>query len=114
MDHAAVQCGFCTPGLIMNAKALLDHTAATGEPVAEHDIKVALKDTYCRCTGYASVIRAIQQAAGGEVSPYIPEVQRPGQVVGRPLPHPDARAKVSGQAMYTDDYLRPGCSTPSE
>ncbi|MBN1217790.1 MAG: molybdopterin-dependent oxidoreductase [Anaerolineae bacterium] len=108
VDHAAVQCGFCTPGLIMNAKALLDRKAAAGEPVTEHDIKVALKDTYCRCTGYASVIRAIRQAAGEDVAPYIPAVQEPGQAVGRPLPHPDSLAKVTGQAKYADDYAFPG------
>jgi carbon-monoxide dehydrogenase small subunit len=45
INHGAVQCGFCTPGLIMTAAALLDETA---DP-SEHDIKVALKDTYCRC-----------------------------------------------------------------
>ncbi len=108
VDHAATQCGFCTPGLIMNAKALLDRKAAAGEPVTEHDIKVALKDTYCRCTGYASVIRAIQDAAGQHVPPQIPDVQMPGQAVGRPLPHPTSIDKVTGRALYTDDYHFPG------
>ncbi len=55
VDHGAVQCGFCTPGLIMTGKALLDQKA---EP-SDDDIKHALKDTYCRCTGYISVINAI-------------------------------------------------------
>ena len=59
VDHGAVQCGFCTPGLIMTGKALLDQKA---EPT-DDDIKHALKDTYCRCTGYISVINAIKDAA---------------------------------------------------
>ena len=108
VDHAATQCGFCTPGLIMNAKALLDRKATVGKPVTEHDIKVALKDTYCRCTGYASVIRAIRQAAGEQITPEIPIVQKPGQAVGQPLPHPTSLDKVTGRAMYTDDYDFPG------
>lgn len=108
IDHGAVQCGFCTPGLIMTAKALIDEKAAANEPVTGHDIKVALKDTYCRCTGYSSVIRAIRQAAGEKVEPYIPDVQTPGSAVGRPLPHPDVFDKVAGKGMYTDDYHFPG------
>ncbi|MCS7071562.1 MAG: (2Fe-2S)-binding protein, partial [Anaerolinea sp.] len=54
IHHGAVQCGFCTPGLIMTAAALLDENP---DPDADA-IKHALKDTYCRCTGYQSVIRA--------------------------------------------------------
>lgn len=108
IDHGAVQCGFCTPGLVMTAKALLDQKAAANEPVTEHDIKVALKDTYCRCTGYSSVIRAILQASGRDVSPYIPRTQTPGAAVGRPLPNPDVFDKVTGRARYTDDYHFPG------
>jgi aerobic-type carbon monoxide dehydrogenase small subunit (CoxS/CutS family) len=63
IDHGAVQCGFCTPGLIMTAAALLDEKAQSDQPVTDHDIKAALKDTYCRCTGYTSVLNAIQAAA---------------------------------------------------
>src|SRR5690606_27371262 len=58
IDHGAVQCGFCTPGLIMTAKALLDENPNP----SKQDIVIALKDTYCRCTGYTSVIRAVQSA----------------------------------------------------
>ncbi|MEW5957397.1 MAG: molybdopterin cofactor-binding domain-containing protein [Chloroflexota bacterium] len=108
IEHGAVQCGFCTPGLVMTAKALLDQKAAAGEPVTEHDIKAALKDTFCRCTGYSSVIRAIRQAAGQAVEPNIPPVQPPGAAVGRPLPNPDVLGKVTGRAKYTDDYHFPG------
>jgi xanthine dehydrogenase molybdenum-binding subunit len=58
-EGGAPQCGFCIPGLIMTSKALLDQNP---EP-SEHDIKVALKDTYCRCAGYSFIIHAIQSAA---------------------------------------------------
>ena len=104
LDHGAVQCGICTPGMIMTAKALLDEKSASGEAVTEQDIHVALKDTYCRCTGYRSIVRAILQASGQDLPPDLPATQAAAAVVGRPLPNPDARAKISGAARYTDDY----------
>ena len=58
INHCAVQCGFCTPGLLMTSAALLDENPDPDD----HDIKVALKDTYCRCTGYTSVMQAIRSA----------------------------------------------------
>ncbi len=108
LDHGAVQCGICTPGLIMTAKGLLDSKRAAGEAVTEDDIRTALKDSYCRCTGYQSVINAILQASGEDVAPYIPETSAPGLAVGRPEPNPNALAKITGAARFTDDYRFPG------
>jgi xanthine dehydrogenase molybdenum-binding subunit len=92
----------------MTAKALLDQKAAANEAVTTQDIKVALKDTYCRCTGYSSVIRAILQASGQDVAPYLPAVQPPGTAVGQPLVNPEVLGKVTGRAKYADDYHFPG------
>ena len=108
LDHGAVQCGICTPGLIMTAKGLLDRRKATGDAVTEQDIRAALKDSYCRCTGYQSVINAILQASGQDVRPYLPETQHPGIAVGRAMPNPNALAKITGSARFTDDYSFPG------
>ena len=108
LDHGAVQCGICTSGMIMTAKALLDEKQAAGEVPDEDDIKNALKDTYCRCTGYQSVISAIQQASGQDVPPYIPKTVTAGSEVGKAQPNPDALAKIRGQAKFTDDYRFPG------
>lgn len=108
LDHGAVQCGICTSGLIMTSKALLDEKQAAGELPDEDDIKTALKDTYCRCTGYQSVISAVKQASGQDVSPYIPKTIDAGFEVGRAQPNPDALAKIRGQAKFTDDYHFPG------
>ena len=107
--HGATQCGFCTPGFIMQAKTLLD---ANPDPTDE-EIKHCLKDTYCRCTGYASILTAIKAAAeqmrtGHLPLPQLPETVEPLEAVGQPLPRPDAIAKVTGQALYTDDYLFAG------
>jgi len=108
LDHGAVQCGICTPGVIMTAKALLDEKHAAGEVPNDCDIKTALKDTYCRCTGYQSVINAIKQASGQDVPPYIPPTIAPGVEIGKAQPNPDALAKIRGQAKFTDDYHFPG------
>ncbi len=104
LDHGAVQCGICTAGLIMTSKALLDEKQAAGEVVSESDIKIALKDTYCRCTGYQSVIDAIRQASGQDVPVNIPVVRQTDCEVGKAQPNPDALAKIRGQAKFTDDY----------
>ncbi len=108
LDHGAVQCGICTPGLIMTAKALLDTKNSRNEAVTTDAIKIALKDSYCRCTGYQSVIHAIQQAAGQDVPPYIPKTRSPGLAVGQARPNPDALAKITGRARFSDDYHFPG------
>ena len=59
VDHGAIQCGFCTPGFIMSAKALLDKTT---EPTVD-EIKAAVSNHICRCTGYVQIIEAIEAAA---------------------------------------------------
>jgi xanthine dehydrogenase molybdenum-binding subunit len=108
LDHGAVQCGICTPGLIMTSKALIDEKQAAGEAVTEEHIEVALKDTYCRCTGYRSVMRAILQASGQDVPADFPATRAANKSVGKAVPNPDARAKITGKARYTDDYRFPG------
>jgi len=56
VEHGAVQCGFCTPGMILSAKALLDKTP---NPTDE-EIKTAISGNLCRCTGYVQIIEAIR------------------------------------------------------
>ena len=55
----AAQCGWCTPGMLMSAKALLDKNPRP----TDHEIRVALSGILCRCTGYTSVVQAVQEAA---------------------------------------------------
>jgi len=71
IDHFAVQCGFCTPGMILTAKALLDEHTDPGED----DVKRALRGNLCRCTGYVKIVEAIL-AAKDKVSGYRPEGDR--------------------------------------
>jgi carbon-monoxide dehydrogenase small subunit len=60
VENAGMQCGFCTPGMIMSAKALLD---ANPDPGRE-DIKEAIAGNFCRCTGYTKIMESIEAAAG--------------------------------------------------
>lgn len=59
LENNAVQCGFCTSGMLMSAKALLDKNP---DP-AEDDIRTSLAGNFCRCTGYVQIVEAIQMAA---------------------------------------------------
>ena len=63
--QGGVQCGFCTPGMLVSATALLRENP---EPT-EEEIRIGLSGNLCRCTGYAGIVRAVQQVAGGEVPP---------------------------------------------
>jgi carbon-monoxide dehydrogenase small subunit len=60
VEEGAVQCGFCTPGMVLQAKALLDRVP--GVP-SEQDVARALEGNLCRCTGYEAILRAVQRAA---------------------------------------------------
>ena len=59
VDHGALQCGFCTPGMIMSAKALLDRNPSP----TEDEIKEGISGNLCRCTGYIKIVEAIDAAA---------------------------------------------------
>ena len=63
VERGAVQCGYCTPGMLMSAKALLDHNPNP----TEEEIRVAISGNLCRCTGYAKIVEAIQAASAGYV-----------------------------------------------
>lgn len=59
VDHGAVQCGFCTPGMVLSAKALLDQNPNP----TEQEIRSALSGNLCRCTGYQKIVEAVSAAA---------------------------------------------------
>ncbi|RLB06629.1 MAG: (2Fe-2S)-binding protein [Deltaproteobacteria bacterium] len=61
IEHGAIQCGFCTPGMVLSAKALLDENPHP----TEEDIRKGIEGNICRCTGYLQIIRAIKAAAEG-------------------------------------------------
>ena len=104
IEQGATQCGFCTPGFIMTAKALLDKE----DRPTDKQIETALEDTYCRCTGYRAIKDAVKQASGQLDTVALPDTKQALDAVGQPLPRPDAVEKVTGSAKFTDDYSFPG------
>jgi aerobic-type carbon monoxide dehydrogenase small subunit (CoxS/CutS family) len=58
-DHHALQCGYCTPGMLMSAKHLLDHNSSP----TDGEIRKAIQGNICRCTGYVNIVEAIKAAA---------------------------------------------------
>ena len=58
LDNGAIQCGFCTPGMLMSAKALLDKNPTP----SEEEIKTALEGNLCRCTGYIPILNSVKDA----------------------------------------------------
>lgn len=96
----AVQCGFCIPGMVMSAKALID----TNDNPTREEVRKAIRGNICRCTGYVKIIDAIQLAAelirtGAE----IPENTDTGAIGERTM-RVDAIPKTLGTAKYVDDY----------
>ncbi len=105
ISHGAVQCGFCIPGQIMTAYALLHRNPQPSQA----EMRAALKDTLCRCAGYQTIENAIQAGAysmrtGQPVPPpHVPDSANAQHIVGRTVVRPDAVEKVTGKAIYTDD-----------
>ena len=118
LDVGAVQCGFCTPGMVMATKALLLHHPAPTEP----EICDGLKNNYCRCTGYVKIIEAVKLAAArlrgedpdidsfrshestvivvGE-NQVVPEIT--GSAVGKSVWDVDGMDKTGGKLKFCDD-----------
>jgi carbon-monoxide dehydrogenase small subunit len=64
-NHAAVQCGYCTPGMVLSAKALLTRNPHP----TEAEVREAISGNLCRCTGYVHIVEAVLAASRGEVAP---------------------------------------------
>ncbi len=102
VDHGAVQCGFCTPGMTLAAKALL-----AAEPHAtEAQVRDALSGNLCRCTGYRKPVEAILAVAHGE--PDAASGASAYAVVGRSVAKVDAAKLAAGRPAFTDDVHIPG------
>ncbi len=103
IEAGAVQCGFCTPGMVISAKSLLDREK---NPTPE-EIRKALRNNICRCTGYVKIEKAVLLAAKalrGEVFP----AADGSAGLGARLCRVDAREKVLGTGRYVDDLFEEG------
>ena len=110
VEKGAIQCGFCTPGMILRTKALLDENSDS----SEEEIKKALSGNLCRCTGYTKILEAVETSKAylkgekpGKIE-YQPQKSAMNlSVVGKRLPKIDAPDKATGRAIYTDDIVLP-------
>ncbi|HUL37888.1 MAG TPA: molybdopterin cofactor-binding domain-containing protein [Thermodesulfobacteriota bacterium] len=103
----AIQCGFCTPGMIVRAKSILDKNP---DP-SRDEIKKALQPHICRCTGYQKIFEAIELAASylrGKTKSI--ELKLTGKgIIGQPVTRPDALEKATGTTLYAADITVDGC-----
>lgn len=100
----AVQCGFCTPGMVISAKGLIDQN-----PNPTHaDVKEAIKNNICRCTGYKKIEDAVLLSAKlFRENTEVPQTELPGSV-GDSIKRIEVVDKTLGSALYADDLYLPG------
>jgi len=104
VHEGAIQCGFCTPGMVTTATALLENNP---DP-SDEEIKEALAGNMCRCTGYSGILRAVKRCGhhenhdGCTCNNETPEKSK-HETVGVSIPRVDAADKVTGRALYTED-----------
>ena len=103
-EAGAVQCGFCIPGMVLCTKALLDKSP---DPT-EADIKNALRNNYCRCTGYVKIFAAVRLAAKYKKLGSVPQPSESDWKLGSSVHRLDVEEKVLGYGKYPDDWYVPG------
>jgi 4-hydroxybenzoyl-CoA reductase subunit alpha len=107
--EGAIQCGFCTSGMVLSATALLERNPKPTTP----EIKEALAGNLCRCTGYGGILRAVERCENyrddGTCANPKSKIQNPNSSasVGVSIPRVDAADKVTGRAIYTADIALP-------
>jgi CO/xanthine dehydrogenase Mo-binding subunit/aerobic-type carbon monoxide dehydrogenase small subunit (CoxS/CutS family) len=101
ISHSAFQCGFCTPGIIMSAQALLNKTP---DP-SEDEIQEVLAGHFCRCISHYEVIGAVKDVAKERIPLSAPDGYRH---IGKGTPRGDAAEIVSGKATFISDLQMPG------
>ena len=100
----AVQCGFCIPGMVMCTKALLDENT---EP-SDDEIRYALRNNYCRCTGYIKIMDAVRLSSRILKEGVLPDDGDPSWTLGSRVSRIDVEEKVLGTGKYPDDFYLEG------
>lgn len=103
VKHGAIQCGFCTPGMVMTALNFVDNNPKCNL----EEIKESISGNLCRCTGYKKIIDAIAEYAGiyRKQTSSIKGTSDNHTVIGKRTPYIEAEKKVRGIADYADDYI---------
>ena len=100
----AVQCGFCIPGMVMCTKALLD----VNKTPSDDEIRYALRNNYCRCTGYVKIMDAVRLAAKILDAGVLPDDGDQNWAIGNRVSRIDVEEKVLGTGRYPDDFYLDG------
>ena len=101
-DKHALQCGFCTPGMIMAARDLLQNNPNP----TEEEIREGIEGNLCRCTGYVNIVRAVQQAAGATVMTAVED--RRAAEIGQSRKRKEDHHLITGATTWTDNITLPG------
>ena len=118
-EHHGLQCGYCTPGMIMSA---LDIVRRKGNDLDEHTIREQLDGNICRCTGYHNIVKAIAAGAKAMGKGAADSGKRPSNVdqkyreetamsatgIGAAVRRKEDLRFITGKGQYTDDVIRPG------
>src|SRR4030043_1616201 len=105
VKYGGTQCGFCTPGMILTVKALLDRNPSP----TEREIRQAISGNLCRCTGYTKIVESVMAASGQHAPSLQKETVLPDySVVGKRVSRTDSVPKVKGEAKYSADLYLPG------
>ena len=105
VKSGGIQCGFCTSGMILTTKALLDKNPSP----TEREIREAISGNLCRCTGYTKIVESVKALTGQR--PSFPEKEvavSDYSVVGKRVPRIDSVPKVRGDTKYSADLYLPG------
>ena len=103
----ALQCGFCTPGFLITASALLEQK----RPLTEMEIRKAISGNLCRCTGYQNIVNAIVEASGGDLparAAHGTEQTASPRFIGAPVERAEDHELLTGKGVFVDDINFPG------
>ncbi|RJR50347.1 MAG: aldehyde oxidase [Desulfobacteraceae bacterium] len=105
VKHGGSQCGYCSPGMILTAKALLDKNPSP----TESEVRRAISGNLCRCTGYTKVVESVMSISDKQ-APALPEEEGRCRfsVVGKRTTRPDAVPKARGETKFSADLYLPG------
>ena len=102
-EHHGLQCGFCTPGMIMSA---VDMVNRKGEDLDEHTIRAQLEGNICRCTGYHNIVKAIQAGAAAMKGAEMPRTAGSTRI-GEPVRRKEDSRLITGKGCFSDDVNLP-------
>jgi carbon-monoxide dehydrogenase large subunit len=105
--HHALQCGFCTPGVLITASALLKEQ----RPLDEIEVRKAVSGNLCRCTGYQNIVDAIVEASGGAVAgraAHGTAGEAWARFIGAPVERAEDNELLTGKGVFVDDINFPG------